>query len=88
MGAWAPALLAVVCVACAGTGCGLYAGRRWGYRLTVILLLVHLAADIVNTVLGIEPRAAVGIPIVALVLWYLSSRSVRTYFAPAVSRTG
>jgi hypothetical protein len=43
-------------------------------------LIVNVTGDVVNAALGIEPRALVGVPIVALILWYLFSRRVRGYF--------
>ena len=81
MGIWAPLLLGTVCLACAASAYGFFTGKRWGYRLGVTLLLVNLIGDIVNAALGIEPRAVVGIPIVALILWYLSTRRVRSFFS-------
>ena len=80
MGTWAPVLLGVVCLACAACAYGFFAGKRWGYRLGVGGLLVNLAGDVVNAALGIEPRAVIGVPIVALILWYLVSRQVRDFF--------
>src|SRR5262249_4360012 len=80
MGVWAPLLLAVVCVACAACAFGFFAGKRWAYPLGVGGLLVNLTGDVVNAALGVEPRALVGVPIVALILWYLSSRQVRDFF--------
>ena len=83
MGAWALLVLGVVCVGCATSAFGFLTGRRWGYWLGVVGLLVHLIGDVVNTVLGIEPRAVVGVPVVALILWYLSRPGVRAYFGVA-----
>ena len=83
MGIWAPLLLSIVCLACAASAYGFFMGRRWGYRLGVTLLVVNLIGDIVNAALGIEPRAVVGVPIVALLLWYLSSRKVKAFFSRA-----
>ena len=80
MGVWAPLLLAVVCLACAACAYGFLAGRRWAYPLGVGGLIVNVTGDVVNAALGIEPRALVGVPIVALILWYLFSRRVRGYF--------
>ncbi len=82
MDLWAPLLMGTVCLACAASAFGFFAGKRWGYRLGVALLLFNLAGDLVNVALGIEPRAAVGLPIVALLLWYLSSLKVRAFFSP------
>jgi hypothetical protein len=81
MGIWAPLLLGIVCVACTASAYGFFTGRRWGYRLGVTLLLVNLAGDLVNAALGIELRAVIGGPIVALILWYLSSRKVKAFFS-------
>jgi hypothetical protein len=83
MGAWAPLLLGAVSIACAAAAYGFLAGRHWGYRLGVALLLFNLAGDLVNAALGIEPRAVVGVSVVALLLWYLSSSRVRAFFSPA-----
>jgi len=83
MGEWAPVLLGVVCLACAACAYGFFTGRRWGYRLGVAGLLVNAAADAFNAVSGIEPRAAVGIPVVALIVAYLLSRRVRIFFGLA-----
>ena len=80
LGPWAPLLLTVVCVACAACAYGFFRGRRWGYWLGAAGLLVNMTGDVVNAALGIEPRAAVGVPIVGLILWYLASRPVRDFF--------
>jgi hypothetical protein len=80
MGTWALLVLGVVCVACAASAFGFFTGRGWGYRLGVALLVLNLAGDLSSAALGIELRAWVGVPIVALILWYLSTRTVRTYF--------
>lgn len=86
MGGWAPLLLGAVCLACAAAACGFFGGRRWGYRLGVALLLVNLTGDLVSGALGAEPRAIAGIPVVALLLWYLSSSKVRAFFLSAAER--
>ena len=55
-------------------------GLKWGYRAAVFMLAVNLAGDLVNVITGHEPRAIFGVPIVALILWYLSRPDVRRYF--------
>jgi hypothetical protein len=82
MGTWAPLLLGTVCLACAASAYGFLSGRAWGYCLGIVLLVVNLTGDLINAALGIEPRAVVGLPIVALILWYLSSSRVRAFFRP------
>ena len=81
MGFWAPLLMAAVCLACALTAYGLFRSSRWGHRLAVTLILLNLAGDLLNAALGIEPRALFGIPVVALLMAYLLSPRVRSYFA-------
>lgn len=88
LGAWGPPILAAVCLACAAAGYGFVTRKRWGYRLGVALLLANLAGELVNVASGIERRPLVGIPIVALLLWYLSSPTVRQYFRSAEPFTG
>ena len=78
---WAPPLLGAVSLACAAAAYGLYRGRRWGYYLGIVLLFCNLVGDAASLALGKDPRAAVGLPVVALLLWYLSSGRVRGYFA-------
>src|SRR5271165_3448693 len=52
MGLWVPLLLVAVCLACATSACGFLAGKRWGYRLGVSLLLINLVGDLLNVILG------------------------------------
>jgi hypothetical protein len=80
MGAWALLLLGIVCLACSACAYGFFKGFRWSYWLGIGGLLVNLTGDLVNSALGIEPRAVVGVPVVALILWYLSRSKVRAFF--------
>jgi len=80
LGLWAVALLAVVSAACATAGVGLFLGRRWGHRLALGLLVFNLLGDVLNTVLGTEPRAIVGVPIAGALVVYLWTARVRRYF--------
>ena len=83
MGLWAPILLGAVCLACAGAAFGFFTGTKWGYRLGIGVLLLNLLGDIVNTLIGAELRAWIGVPIVALILWYLSFHKVKAFFGGA-----
>lgn len=83
MGAWALPLLGTVCLGCTAAAYGFFAGRRWGYWLGIVGLLVNGTADAVNAALGIEPRAVLGVPVVAFILWYLSRPRVRAFFGVA-----
>ena len=86
MGGWALVLLVPVCLACAAAAFGLLRGRRWGYQLGIALLLINLTGDVVDAGLGIEPRAVVGVPVVALLVWYLQSSRVRIFFTARPGR--
>lgn len=78
LGAWGPLILTAVCLACAAAAYGFITRKRWGYRLGVVLLLANLIGDLVNAVF--DRRALIGMPVVVLLLWYLSSPAVRRYF--------
>ncbi|HYY55791.1 MAG TPA: hypothetical protein VE842_00595 [Pyrinomonadaceae bacterium] len=80
IGVWAIVLMCTVCAACAAAAVGLWRGALWGYWLAVILLIVNLSGDIANVLLGTEPRAVVGVPIVLAILIFLMSRRVRHFF--------
>jgi hypothetical protein len=80
LGNWSFLLLGVLYAACLSAGIGLWQGRRWGYILAASVLTVNLIGDLVNAILGTEPRALAGVPIVAAILVYLMTRRVRTVF--------
>ena len=73
-------LMIAVCIACLFTAIGLWLGRRWGYWLAVLMLVVNLCGDLVNVITGTEPRAIIGIPIVAVVLAFLLRKRTRYHF--------
>ena len=81
MGPWAIVLMCVVCLACALTSVGLWRGTRWGYWLGVVMLAVNLLGDIANVLVGTERKALIGVPIVVVILIYLASRRVRSFFS-------
>lgn len=88
MDGWSPVLLAVVCLACAAAAYGFVRGRRWGYLLGIVLLVVNLVGELLNVVFGSEPRAIFGLPVVALLLWYLASSNVRAFFESNPAQAG
>jgi hypothetical protein len=73
---WAIPLLVLVSASCAGAAVGIWRGRPWGYWLSVGIFAVHLAGDVLNALLGVEPRALIGVPIVAALLVYLRREAV------------
>ena len=80
LGMWAPMLLGCVCICCAAASFGFLTGRGWGYWLGVAMLALNLTGDLLSGLSGLEPRAWVGVPIAGLLLWYLTSRNVRSFF--------
>jgi hypothetical protein len=83
LGLWAVLLMFGASASCAATAVGLWLRTRWGHLIAVVLIAINLLSDLVNTVLGIEPRAIVGVPIAFVILLYLMSRPVRIHFAQA-----
>jgi hypothetical protein len=81
LGGWSVALMAIVSAACLAASVGLWLGAAWGRRVAVAVLSVNLLGDLANALLGIEPRAAAGVPIAAALLAYLvRATRVRRYF--------
>jgi hypothetical protein len=80
LGVAGPLLLLVVSAFCLAAAIGFIAGRIWGYRLGIGMFVVNLVADVVNAASGREPRAWIGVPIVALLLVYLLRPATRKHF--------
>jgi uncharacterized membrane protein (DUF2068 family) len=80
IGSAAIVLMIAVCIACTFTAIGLWRGRRWGYWLAVLMLVVNLCGDVVNVITGTEPRALIGIPIVGVIIGYLLRKRTRDHF--------
>ena len=83
MGRAAIVLMGTVCLACAAAAAGLWQGRPWGRWLAIGLLSVNLVGDLLNSALGVEPRAIIGIPVAAALLAFLFSRRTREFFRRA-----
>ncbi len=81
IGLWAVVLLFAASACCGTAAVGLLKRARWGHILAIVLIGINLLSDIVNTVLGIEPKAIVGVPIALLMILYLFTKQVRSYFA-------
>jgi hypothetical protein len=80
IGYWAVLLLFAASASCATAAVGLWKRARWGHILAIVLTGINLLSDLVNTVLGIEPRAIVGVPIALVIVLYLVTMRVRNYF--------
>lgn len=82
---WGVVLLFAASASCAAAAVGLWRRARWGRILAITLIAVNLLSNLINTVLRIEPRAIVGVPIALAILLYLRSRRVQNYFAQYTS---
>jgi len=74
LGGWGVLLMATVSLACVAAAVGLWTGRRAGYRLAAVLLVTNLLGDLANAIVRGDPRTLIGVPIVAVLLWYLRVR--------------
>lgn len=81
IGLWGVLLLFAVSASCGATAVGLWKRARWGHILAIVLIAINLLSGLVNTVLGTEPKAIVGVPIALLIILYLLTKRVRNYFA-------
>ena len=87
LGSWSAALMLAVSISCAVSALGLWRGTPWGHAVALTMLVINLVGDVANVLLGLEPRAVVGIPIVGVLIAYLMTRRVRWFFAsPKVER--
>ena len=71
--------LSIIVMAAVGAGCGLAAfglarGAEWGRKLGIGVLTVNLVGDAFNVVFRHDLRALIGLPIAALMIWYLAKR--------------
>lgn len=87
IGYWAVVLLFAASASCAGAAVGLWKRARWGHILAIILIGINLLSDLVNAILGTEPRAIVGVPIALLLILYLLTKRVRNYFAQRTAQS-
>jgi hypothetical protein len=74
MGDWSVALMAAVGAALGLAAFGLARGAEWGRRLAIGVLTVNLVGDLANVIFRGDVRTLIGLPIGALMIWYLSSR--------------
>ena len=74
MGDWSVALMAAVGAALGLAAFGLARGAEWGRRLALGVLTVNLVGDLANVIFRGDVRTLIGLPIGALMIWYLSSR--------------
>lgn len=80
IGGWSIPLMVIVCLSCVLTTIGLWRGRRWGYWLALIMLVLNLAGSLINFITGSEPGPIIGVPIVLIIVAYLLNRRTKEYF--------
>jgi len=83
MGIAAPLLLLTVCAACAISATGLLRGKYWGYIAGMAMLIINLIGDTVSAATGLKPEAIIGLPIVAVILYFLTRPNILAYYKRA-----
>jgi hypothetical protein len=79
-GPMAAAGMAILSVVMSATAIGLFAWRRWAWWAAVAVLTVNALADLTTAILRHELRTLIGVPIVALILWWMTRSRVRARF--------
>ena len=78
LGTLGVALMIVLAALSSLVALGLWVGTRWGWWLAVTGLVLNAVGDLVRA-LTVEPRAALGVPVVAAVLLLLMRTNVRRW---------
>ena len=65
------ALMATVGMPCGLAAIGLARTAEWGRRLAIGILAANLVGDSLNALLRPDPKTLMGLPIGALMIWYL-----------------
>jgi hypothetical protein len=71
IGSWSIVLMVTVGTACFLAAIGLWQGALWGTRLALIILSVNIIGDLVNALFRHDYRALIGLPIGAVMIFYL-----------------
>jgi hypothetical protein len=77
-GMWSIALMATVGAACGLAALGLARQAEWGRQVAIGVLTVNLVGDTFNAVFRGDLRTLIGLPIGALMIWYLVKRAPKT----------
>jgi hypothetical protein len=70
------ALMATVGMACGLAAVGLARRTEWGRRLAIGILAANLVGDLLNALLRHDPKTLIGLPIGAVMIWYLVRKKV------------
>ena len=74
MGVWAALLMTVVSLACLTAAVGLWHCRRWGFWTAIAILGINLVGDVTNLAVAHDWRTLIGLPIGAVMIFYLVSQ--------------
>jgi len=74
-GDWSVVLMATVGAACGLAAFGLSRGAEWGRQIAIGVLTVNLVGDTFDAVFRGDLRTLIGLPIGALMIWYLMKRA-------------
>jgi hypothetical protein len=80
VGTYLGPLFWVLSIILLGTSAGWFRQRLWAFRLTVAIICLQLAGDLVNLVRGNIVRGGIGIVIAGVLLLYLLRSKIRTAF--------
>jgi len=73
---------ALVSAALASAAVGWLRRRYWGWVLGVSIIAINALGDLVDLAIGERWKGAIGVVIAGVLLAYMISRRVRSYFAP------
>jgi hypothetical protein len=65
------ALMAIVGAGCGLAANGLAKSAEWGRKLALAILIINLIDDSLNALIRHDPKTLIGLPIGALIIWYL-----------------
>lgn len=71
LGGWAVLLMLAVCLACVTAAAGLWRCAQWGFWAALAILSVNLVGDTANAAIAHDWRTLVGLPIGAIMVFYL-----------------
>src|SRR5215472_1953959 len=71
LGSWSFVLMLTVGIACLIAAIGLWRGTVWGTRLALAILSVNIVGDLVNALLRHDYRSLIGLPVGAVMMFYL-----------------
>jgi hypothetical protein len=67
-------LMGAVCLSCAAAATGLWRRRPWGFWIAVVVLVMNLVGDAINSLASSDWRILIGVPIAGLMILYLFGR--------------